>query len=431
MKKIMLLLAVLVVASTVVFGSPSQQTTNVPAGTTVVRWSFWGGEARIRNYQRTNDLFYQETGILIAGEPAPGTQEHFDKFLIQFVGGNAADIVQLGSTFSNLGQTADKDPSDFLLPLDQFVRSGILNLSTVDAGAIADGTRNGVLYALPVGTNMPALVYNKSLLERVGAPLPQVSMTWTEFEAWLRAVQARLPARTYAMTDNGATSSGSMFFGYWAGQNGTKIWDGTRTYMTAAAAQQYLEMWARWRAAGLIPPAATAADFAETNEATSSFVAGRTAVALIYTNNLINYQGAMQDTLGLIELPNAAVSNGLWSQSSQMISINKNSKNAAAAARYINFRVNDPRVWEIMGQDPGVPITPSTRAATATSDLSRTIAAYMDVAGRHAGPRDPNMPNDTEYNSGLFLIYQNVAYGRITPAAGAQQIVDLINRLTR
>jgi len=425
MKKILLLLAVLVVASTVVFAGGGTQAGNV------VRWSFWGGEARIRNYQKTNDLFFQETGIVIAGEPAPGTTEHFDKFLIQFTGGNAADIIQLGSTFSNLGPTADNDPSGFLLPLDQFVRSGILDLSTVDKGAIADGTRNGVLYALPVGTNMPCLVYNRSLLQRVGAPLPQVSMTWAEFETWLRAVQARLPARTYAMTDNGATSSGSMFFGYWAGQNGTKIWDGTRSQMTVAAAQQYLELWARWRAAGLIPPAATAADFAETNEATSSFVAGRTAVALIYTNNLINYQGAMQDTLGLIELPNAAVSNGLWTQSSQMISINKNSRNAAAAARYINFRVNDPRVWEIMGQDPGVPITPSTRAASSTNDLSRTIAAYMDVAGRHSGPRDPNMPNDTEYNSGLFLIYQNVAYGRITAAQGAQQIVDLINRLTR
>jgi multiple sugar transport system substrate-binding protein len=201
--------------------------------------------------------------------------------------------------------------------------------------------------------------------------------------------------------------------------------------MTAAAAQQYLEMWARWRTAGLIPPAAVASDYAETNESNASIIAGRTAIAFIYTNQLINYQNATQDTLDLIELPNAAVSNGLWSQASQMIGINKNSRNAEAAARYINFRINDVRAWEIMGQDPGVPITPATRAATANNDLTRRINAYLDVAGRHASPASPNMPNDSEYNSGLFLIYQNVAYGRITPAQGGQQIMDLINRLTR
>jgi len=431
MKRIILLLAVLVVASTVVFaGGNRNATTTAPAGASVVRWSFWGGENRIRNYQRGTDIFTEETGIIVAGEPAPGTNEHFQKFLTQFAGGNAADIVQLGGYFTNLG-VDDTDPSPYLLPLDQFTRSGVLDISTVDTGAIAAGTRGGVLYALPMGTNMPCLVYNRSLLQRVGAPLPNISMTWAEFEAWLTAVQARLPQGTYAITDNGSTASGSAFFGYWAGQNGTSIWTGTQTRMTAAAAQQYLEMWGRWRTAGLVPPAAVAADYAETNESSSSLIAGRTAVCYIYTNQLINYQNATQDTLDLIELPNAVASNGLWSNASQMIGINKNSKNPEAAAKYVNFRINDPRAWAIMGADPGTPITPSTRAAVAGDELTRRINAYLDVAGRHASPPSPNIPNDSEWNSGLFLIYQNVAYGRVTPAAGAQQIMDLITRLTR
>jgi len=422
MKKIFLLLAVLVVASTVVFANGGQQN--------VVRWSFWGSEGRIRNYQLTNDLYFRETGIVIAGEPAAGTNEHFDKFKTQFAGGNAADIIQLGGTFTNID--ANDDPKDFLLPLDQFVRRGLLQTSYVDRAALALGTRNGILYAIPAGMNMPALVYNRSLLERVGAPLPQVSMTWAEFETWLRAVQARLPARTYAMTDNGATQSGSMFFGYWLGDKGIKqyVKAEKKSYVTTALAQQYLEMWAGWRAAGLIPPAATAADFAETNESTSSLIAGRTAVSLIWTNQLNGYQAATRDTLELIELPNAAVSNGLWSQASQMIGINKNSRNAEAAVRYLNFRVNNPEVWKIMGTDPGNPVTPQTRSAINASDpVTGKILTYMNTAGTHSGPAGDNMPNDTEWNQGLYLIYQNVAYGRRTAAQGAQDIMDLINRL--
>ena len=433
MKKAILILALLVFAGSMIFAMPGQES----ASSNTVRWSFWGGEARIRNYQLTNDIFLTETGITIAGEPAPGTDQHFNKFLTTFRGGGAADIIQLGGYFSNLmindnGRSAPGIES-ILLPLDQFVRSGVLNISNIDKAAIDAGTRDGVLYAISAGTNMPALVYNKSMLERAGAPLPKVDMTWAEFDAWLRAVQARLPSGTYAMTDNGATTTGSVFFGYWAGDNGTPMWDGARTHLTAAVVQRYFDLWAGWRSAGVIPPAATAADFAETNEATSSLVAGRTALSFIWSNQLNGYQGAMQDELDLIMLPNASVSKGLWAQMSQMMGININSKNAENAAKYISFRVNEPRVWAIMGADPGVPVTPATRAAVAANAnaVTRKIVAYLDVAGRNASPPNPNMPNDTEWNSGLFLIYQNAAYGRVTSTQASQQVMDLINRLAR
>jgi multiple sugar transport system substrate-binding protein len=118
---------------------------------------------------------------------------------------------------------------------------------------------------------------------------------------------------------------------------------------------------------------------------------------------------------------------------SQMIGINKNTKNADNAVRYLNFRLNEPRVWAIMGADPGVPVTPATRAAVNANatPVTQKIIAYLDVAGKNASPPNPNMPNDTEWNSGLFPIYQNAAFGRITNAVAAQQIMELITRLTR
>ena len=434
MKKGIMILALLVLAGSMVFATGFQETRQ---DSNVVRWSFWGGEARIRNYQLTNDIFLAETGITIAGEPAPGTDQHFNKFLTTFRGGGAADIIQLGGYFSNLGidDNGRSAPGvrDILLPLDQFVRSGVLDISRVDQAAIDAGTRDGVLYAISAGTNMPALIYNRSLLERVGAPIPNVAMTWVEFSAWLAAVQLRLPAGTYAMTDFGSTATSSMFLGYWAGDRKTPVWDGSRTQLTAAILTEYLALWSAWRVAGIIPPADVAAEYSENNEANSSLIAGKTAVTLAYSNNLNGYQSATTDTLDLIMLPNAAVSRGLWAQMSQMIGININSKNATNAAKYLNFRLNDPRVWAIMGSDPGVPVTPQTRAAVSANatDVTRKIMAYLDVAGRNASPANPNMPNDSEWNSGLFLIYQNVAFGRSLPPVAANEIMQLITRLTR
>jgi multiple sugar transport system substrate-binding protein len=433
----MFFLAALTVLSAALFAGGSQQAAPAAApGVQVVRWSFWGGEARIKNTQLAIDIFTQNTGIIVAAEPAPGTGEHFDKFRIQFAGGNAADIVQLGGDFSNLGlndrlSKGCEGIEDILLPLDDFVKSGALDISKVDKSAINDGTRNGKLYAVPVAANMPSLVYNKALLERVGAPLPKVSMTWAEFEAWLAQVQSRLPAGTYAMTDNSATQTGSVFFGYWAGQNGTPQWDGDRTHLTAAEVQKYFDLWNKWRSNGWVPPASVSADYAETNESTAAIIAGKTAVVAIWSNQLGNYQTATRDELDLIEYPNAAATNGLWGQMSQMMGVSKKSRNPEAAARFIGYRVTDPGVWKIMTADPGTPVTPDARAAVPSTAVVDKINAYLNVAGNHASPRNPNMPNDSEYNSGLHLIAQNVAYGRVTPAQGGQQVMDLINRLIR
>ncbi|MDR2246514.1 MAG: extracellular solute-binding protein [Treponema sp.] len=431
MKRVLLTgiaLAVIGISAFASGGNQKASSAGGEGGQGAVRWSYWGSEARIKNNQLIIDKFTEQTGIIVASEPAPGTGDHFTKFKTQFAGGNAADIVQLGGDFSNLQVN---DVSSVLLPLDDFVKSGIIDTSKVDKSAITEGTMNGKLYALPLAANMPALVYNKSLLERAGAPLPKISMTWAEFDAWLAAAKARLPDGVYPLADNSANSDQSVFFGYWQGQNGTTMWDGQKSYTTAESAKQYFDLWADWRAKGYIPDAATAADYPETNESSSSLVAGKVAVAIIWSNQLLGYQNATQDTLDLIELPNAAVTNGLWGQMSQMMAINKNSKNAEAAAKFINYRVNEPSVWVIMGADPGTPVNSAARAALPVSPITDKVNAYLNVAGGHTRARDPNMPGDSQWNSRLYNIAQNVAFGRTTTAQAGQEVVSLIAELTR
>jgi multiple sugar transport system substrate-binding protein len=422
MKKLTLFLLISLMGAVTVFAGSKQDSAGV------VRWSFWGGESRIKNTQLAIDKFTEQTGIIVAAEPAPGTADHFTKFKTQFVGGYAADIVQLGGDFSNLQVD---DVGTVLLPLDDLVKSGIIDLSKVDAAAIAEGTKNGKLYALPLAANMPAIVYNRSLLERVGAPLPKVSFaSWDEFRQWLVAVKAKLPAGVYPFADNSANSDQSYFFGYWARDNGTSQWDGTKSSLTAADAQKYFDQWADYRAAGLIPPAETAADYDELNEASSSLIAGRVAGSVLWSNMIVNYQRATPDTLDLIEFPHATTSNALWGMMSQMMAINKNSKNAEAAAKFLNYRVNNIDVWKIMGADPGIPVNSDVRAVLPSDAVTDRITAYMNVAGKHATKRDDNIPGDSQWSQGLYLISQNVSYGRITTAQAGQQVVDLIARLT-
>ena len=398
--------------------------------TQTIRWSFWGSQTRIDNAQLAIDLFTERTGIIVSVE-TQGVAEHFEKFLTEHIAGNAADVIQLGGHFSNLGivdnGTTAPGVEDYLLPLTGFVSSGIIDISQLDDAAIQAGTRNGTLYALPLGINMPAMIYNKSALERAEAPLPNTSMTWEEFEDWMEEVKPLLPADTWVLTDYSIAPSSFMFFSYWAGDNGKPLYDGTNTQLTVEVVQGYFDLWADWRTKEFVPPAATSDEYSGTDEA--AFIAGKTFVTMAWSNNLINYQDRTSDELGLIEFPNAAVNNGLWAQVSQMIGINAGSANGEAAARFINFRAIDPDAWAITGADPGFPSTSAARNAIATDSVSQKIGEYINTAGNHTSPVDPIIPNDGEFNSELRIIAQKAASGDITPEEAGQEVMELINRL--
>ncbi len=203
------------------------------------------------------------------------------------------------------------------------------------------------------------------------------------------------------------------------------------TAVTSAAAQKYLELFKDYRDNGLVPPADIASGFAETNADTSMIIAGKAAIGFIWTNQLNGYQAATTDELGLIEFPGAAATKALWQAPSQFYTVNKYSKNPELAVKFINFLVNSPEAAKVLGNDRGASASSTARAAGSTNVNDQKVLEYLNSAGPHSSKETAHLPNDTEFNSTLFLIYQRVAFGQISPATGGQQIYDLITRLIK
>jgi multiple sugar transport system substrate-binding protein len=63
--------------------------------------------------------------------------------------------------------------------------------------------------------------------------------------------------------------------------------------------------------------------------------------------------------------------------------------------------------------------------------VDQKVFAYHDIAGPHTSPETTHLPNDTELNSTLNLIYQRVAFGQNNTTQGGQEIYDLLIRLAR
>jgi multiple sugar transport system substrate-binding protein len=301
----------------------------------------------------------------------------------------------------------------------------------IDPSAVASGTIGGKLLGVSTGVTMPALVFNKSMIERAGAPLPKTSLTYAEFRDYLVLLKSKLPAGVYPMQDIGVMSSNSTPFGYWSRYNGTPLYTAatSSTAVTAADAQKYLELFKDLRTNGLIPPADVASGYAETNADTSALIAGKVAIGYLFTNQLGGYQAATKDELMLMEFPGAAATKALWQAPSQFYTVNKDSKNAAETVKFINFLVNDPDAARILGSNRGASASSSARAAGASSPADQKVIDYMQVSGPHSSAETDHVPNDTEFNSTLYLIYQRVAFGQATPQQGGQQIHELLLRL--
>lgn len=426
MKKTLMGCLLLLASLALVFaGGASSSTQATGDGSATVRWAYWGGESRVRISQEAIDLYQQRNpSVKVNPEVSGGAGDHFIKVDTQIAGGAGPDIIQMG------GNIHDYVSREVLLPLNQYA-GNLLNTSVIDPAAVESGTINGNLYGVSTGVTMPALVYNKTLIESVGAPLPNVTMTYDEFRNYLVTLKGRLPSNVYPMQDIGALPSNSTPFGYWSGYNGTKLYvaETNSTQITPADGARYLSIFKDYRDNGLVPPPDIAAGYAETNADTSALIAGRVAIGFIWTNQLAGYQAATTDELDLIEFPGAAVNNALWQAPSQFYTVNKDSRNVEEAVKFINFLVNDPDAALILGNDRGASASATARAAGSSNPADAKVLHYLQVAGPHTSKEGDHVPNDTELNSTLYFIYQQVAFGQLTPQQGGQQIYDLINRL--
>ena len=135
------------------------------------------------------------------------------------------------------------------------------------------------------------------------------------------------------------------------------------------------------------------------------------------------------DELALIEFPGAAETNALWVAPSQFYTVNLNSEHPEETVKFINFLVNDPDAALILGNNRGASASATARAAGASSPADQKVLDYLEAAAPHTSPDTPRVPNDTELNSTLYLIYQQVAFGQLTPEEGGQEIYDLLTRL--
>ena len=385
-----------------------------------LRMSWWGGDSRHAATQEALKVCGDKYGHTIQPE-FTGWTGHFEKVATQIAGRTEADIMQINwpwlPIFSKTG--------DGFADLTKF--SDTIDLSNWSEDQLAAGTRNGKLNGLSVSTTGRVMVFNKTMWDKAGLPLPK---TWDELMAAGPVFAEKLGADYYPFEGIGLDAS--LIIQNWLTQKtGTPFIDPETNKITwtqedlveglnfyqSMVDNHVIQSWREVAAAGNIP-------LHENPKWADGQIAGTYQWDTTYFKISDPLKDGMElDYVGLLTQPDEKTQ-GIYRKASMVFSISANSKNQEAAAQVLNCLLNEPEGVAAMGTARGVPASTAAReqlvAANAFEPMQiQAQEMVLDATGPAISPymEDQDVRAAIEENLELF------AYGEVDAETAADDIL--------
>ena len=195
-----------------------------PAGTTTLRWAMWDADLTV--YYRPLINAYQARNPNIRIELVDlGSADYGTVVVTQLAGGADLDVI----TIKDIPGYANLVRQNRLEPLNSFIRDAGVNPANY-GGLVEQLTVNGEVYTLPFRSDFWLIYYNKDIFDRAGVPYPTNDMTLDQYDALARRVTSGSGAnKIYGAHYHGWRST-TQLFGILDGRN--TIVDGAYDFLT-------------------------------------------------------------------------------------------------------------------------------------------------------------------------------------------------------
>lgn len=395
-------------------GSSSGSDDPEVAGSTTIRFAWWGSAPRHEMTEAALDLFRAEhADIAVSTEPAEFSA-YFDRLATQTAAGDAPDVLCLGGAY-----VAEYAQRDALLDLGQV--ADVLDLSDMDPSTLPNGQISGVQYAATTGVNALAMLVNPAVFEDAGVALPDDrTWTWAEFEDIAARISAATPDGVYGSA--GTLTHDSI--DCWARQRGEALYTPEgQLGLTVDTLTELFETSRRMTDTGAAPPATVLTEMDGLPNEQTLMGTGRAAMMLTWSNAFASMSDASGAVLRLLDLPGESPQPGLWLQSSQYYAISAQSAHPELAAALIDFMLTSPEAAAITRTDRGVPTSAAIREAIAP-DLDEREQAEVDYIDYQSSKDLQQLvigpAGSTEVAGITTRMLSEVVFGNLTPAEAAQ-----------
>ncbi|MGY4691568.1 ABC transporter substrate-binding protein [Salibacterium sp. K-3] len=381
-----------------------------------LRMSWWGSQSRHDMTEEIIQMYEEENPNVTINTEFSGFDGYFERMAAQASGGNLPDIMQ-----QNFGEYVNQYAAEGLLAdLGPFIEDGTIDLEGVDETVIESGQVNGTQVGIPTGTNALMVTYNSAMFEEAGVDTPSNDWTWDEYMDITASISEATGGygASYTEPDN--------WFEYYLRENGKALFneDGTALgYEDDQLLADYFSMMKQQIDSGVSPDYSVVDQIQGLED--ELITRGETAVHIkSWSNQFQTLANTTDDPLEIVMLPGENNDQGMFQKPSMLWSIGENSEHKEQAADFINYFTNTKEVFEVIGGDRGVPISPDVREALeedGLSDAEQKIFDYLETVAENSSAPDTNFPPAaSEVLQALMDADEMVMYGEMTPEEGAE-----------
>jgi len=392
----------------------------------VLAW--WGNPTRNEMTEQSVDLFLAEHPNFSIELQTVGWGDYWAMLATRAAGNALPDVIQMDWAF--LEQYVN---NGLLVDLRPYIDAGILDLSDVPDSIVETGRVGQGIYAVSIGMNAASMVYNGTLMDELGINVPH-NMTLDQFADIGRQVYAETGIRTmFAYPDPVnilqvfLRARGIIAFEP-NGMGGTvQDYEDFFTFIQMGHQEGWLlhpeALVGRLHAMDMDP-----LHFGDTPD-------HRAWNAIVYSNMLIGLQTAVGPDIDLriTTWPSENPQVGNYMRASMYFSVTSHSSNPQAAAEFINFWTNSAAVNEIIQAERGIPISTVVFDEIAhTLPASQHLAAeFVDFVadGNSTRVNPPRPEGSQEIVSEIHRLTDMIAFGQMTPAQAAADLVEFGNRI--
>jgi multiple sugar transport system substrate-binding protein len=389
-----------------------------------LRIAWWGSQDRHNRTIKAIELFQKKHPHVKVSYEFAGWQDYWTKMTTQAAGRSLPDVMQ-----QDYAYITEWSSRGLLAPLDDAVKSGVLDLRDVSEDLLKAGQVGGKLLGVNLGTNAQCFVLDLDAFKKAGLELPPPSWTWADFEKVSMALREKLGiwGMGSGMWDNQAWGALTLSAGHWRYSA-----DGTRIgYPDDKPFVDYLQMLLRLQKANALIPRAEELASHHTGSRgieVSPIVSGKAAMAYMWSNQIVavwKAAGGDARNFRMVALPRIPGGKAAdYYKASMFWSVTAHSKHPREAAMFVDFFTNSLEANDALFAERGVPIAGKVRQMLQPK-LGKSQAemfAYLDRLGKDVQPIPPaDPPGHTEIVKNVLdpQVMDPVAYGRLTPEKGA------------
>jgi multiple sugar transport system substrate-binding protein len=257
-----------------------------------------------------------------------------------------------------------------LIPLDDFVKSGRIDVSGWSGAAMSPGVINGKQYGIIYGLVAQGVIYNSKLIQDAGMPLPKDDWTYGEFRQYCMDLQMRLPANAFAV-EAAATSDHALEI--YMRSRGKSLYNsqGTGLGFDKQDLTDWWNLWEELRGARCIPDLMLAAELSGAPYEQTLFGTNRAAMIFQNANLIPTFQRLVNGEVGVVREPryNRNIPGDFFQPT--MYGISSKTNLVDQSVTFIDWMVNNMEANLIFKAEYGVPGNP--RVVKALEDIATDV----------------------------------------------------------